>query len=104
MDGVGLMSYTIFLVGGACAFVLVDGAGSCLSQGQRRVPVVDFGVSLHSACLCAVLLALAMLDTSIFTALSKWPSQHIFTATSPRLVPEIFSGTSVAYVPPCTAS
>ena len=37
VDGVGLMSYDIFLVGGACAFVLVDGAGSCLSQGQCRV-------------------------------------------------------------------
>ena len=42
-------------------------------------------------------------DTSIFTALSKWPSQHIFTATSPRLVPEIFSGTAVPPVLPCTA-
>ena len=36
MDGVGLVSCDVFLVGGACACVPVDGAGSCLSQGQCR--------------------------------------------------------------------
>ena len=50
MDGVGLMSYDIFLFGGACAFVLVNGAGSCLSRPVLS-PVVGFGVSLGSACL-----------------------------------------------------
>ena len=33
MDGVGLVSCDIFLVGGARAWVLVDGVGSCLSRG-----------------------------------------------------------------------
>ena len=32
MDGVGLVSCDVFLVGGACAYVLVDGAGSYLSE------------------------------------------------------------------------
>ena len=54
MDGVGLMSYDIFLFGGARAFVLVNGAGSCLSRAVPS-PVVGFGVSLGSACLWAVL-------------------------------------------------
>ena len=37
MDGVGLVSYNIFLVGGACGCVLVDGAGSPVSEGQCRI-------------------------------------------------------------------
>jgi len=32
VDGVGFMPYDVFLVGGACAYVLVDGAGSYLSE------------------------------------------------------------------------
>ena len=37
MDGVGLVSCDVFLVGGACACVLVNGAGSHLSEGQCSV-------------------------------------------------------------------
>jgi len=37
VDGVGLESCDIFLLGGACACVLVDGAGSHHSEGQCRV-------------------------------------------------------------------
>ena len=37
MDGVGLGSCDVFLVGGACACVLVAGAGSRLSEGQCSV-------------------------------------------------------------------
>ena len=37
MDGVGLGSCDVFLVGGACAYVLVDAAGSHLSEGQCSV-------------------------------------------------------------------
>jgi len=37
MDGVGLVSCDVFLVGGVCACVLVDGAGSRLSEGQCSV-------------------------------------------------------------------
>ena len=37
MDGVGLVPCDVFLVGGACACVLVDGAGSRLSEGQCSV-------------------------------------------------------------------
>ena len=48
----------------------------------------------QSFCLWAVRLALALLHTSISTAVSK-PSQHIFTAASPLLVPGIFAGASV---------
>ena len=36
-DEVELASCYVFLVGGACARVLVDGAGSCLSEGQCSV-------------------------------------------------------------------
>ena len=36
-DEVGLVSCDVFLVWGACACVLVDGAGSCLSEGQCSV-------------------------------------------------------------------
>ena len=35
MDEVGLISCDVFLVGEACTCVLVDGAGSHLSEGQR---------------------------------------------------------------------
>ena len=37
MDGVGLVSCDVFLVSGTCACVLVDGAGSLLSEGQCSV-------------------------------------------------------------------
>ena len=37
VDGVGLVSCDVFLVGGACACVLVDGAGSHLSEEQFSV-------------------------------------------------------------------
>ena len=37
VDGVGLESCDVFLVGGACACVLVDEAGSHLSERQCRV-------------------------------------------------------------------
>ena len=53
-----------------------------------QCPVAGFGVSVSSVCLWAVLLVLAVLDTSISAAASKWPSQHI-PATSPLLVPGI---------------
>lgn len=54
-------------------------------------------------CVWAALLALAVLDTSISTAASKWPSQHISTVASPQLSP----GSLLCFcspVPPCTAS
>ena len=37
MGGVGLVSCDVFLVGGACACILVDGAESCLSERQYSV-------------------------------------------------------------------
>ena len=37
MDGVGLVSCDVFLVGRACACVLVDEAGAHLSEGQCSV-------------------------------------------------------------------
>ena len=60
-----------------------------------QCPVAGFGVSVSSVCLWAVLLVLAVLDTSISAAASKWPSQHIFTAASPLLVPGIIASASV---------
>ena len=45
-------------------------------------PVGGLGLSMGSVRLWGVLLALAMLDTSISAASSKWPFQHNFTATS----------------------
>ena len=62
--------------------------------------IVSFGVSMGSVCLWAVLLALAVLDMSISAAASKWPSQSIFTAVSPLLVPEVFTGASVPLLHP----
>ena len=56
-------------------------------------------MSMGSVCLWAVLLALAMLDMSISTATSKWPSQHVFTAASPLLLSGIIASASV----PCPA-
>ena len=41
----GPVHYEHFLVLGACATVLMDGAGSCLSEGQL-CPVVCFGMYL----------------------------------------------------------
>ena len=37
LDGVGLVSCDVFLVGGACTCVLVDQTGSPLSEGQHNV-------------------------------------------------------------------
>ena len=37
MDGIGLVSCDVFLVGRAYVCVLVDGAGSRLSEGQCSV-------------------------------------------------------------------
>ena len=37
MDGIGLVSFDVFLVGGTCACVLVDGAGHHLSELQFSV-------------------------------------------------------------------
>ena len=37
MDGIGLVSCDVCLVDGACACVVVDGAGSPLSEGQCSV-------------------------------------------------------------------
>ena len=97
-DGVGLVSCDVFLVGGACACVLlVDGAGSRLSEGQCSVLWLVWGISVGSVYLWTILLALSVLDTSISTAVSKWPSQDIFTVTSPLLVPGIFTGASVSW-------
>ena len=56
-----------------------------------------FGLSMGSGCLWAVLLALAVLDTSNSTVASKWPSQHIITAASPLLDPGIFAVASVPW-------
>ena len=49
MDGVGLVSCDVFLVGGACACVfLVDGAGPRLSEGQCNVHWLVWGISVSS--------------------------------------------------------
>ena len=37
MDGSGLVSCEVYLVGGACACVLVAGAGPRISEGQCSV-------------------------------------------------------------------
>ena len=37
MGGAGVVSCDVILVGGACAYVLVDAAGSHLSEGQCSV-------------------------------------------------------------------
>ena len=37
MDGVGFVSCDVSLVGGACACVMVDRAGSCLFEGECSV-------------------------------------------------------------------
>ena len=37
VHGIGLVSCDVFLLGGACACVLVAGAGSRLSKGQLSV-------------------------------------------------------------------
>ena len=37
MDGVGLVSCDVFLVGVACVYILFDGAGFSLSEGQCSV-------------------------------------------------------------------
>ena len=68
-----------------------------------QCPVLGFGVSIGSVWLWAVFLALTVLDMSISTATSKWPSQHIFTASSPKLVTGIFASCFCFLVPPFTA-
>ena len=45
MSEVGSVFCKGFLVGRTCACVLVDGTGSCLSEGYCRSPAVCFGVS-----------------------------------------------------------
>ena len=65
------------------------------SVSAMQCPVVCFGVSVGSVCLWAVLLALAVLDASISAAASKWPSQHVFIAASPLLIPGILARASV---------
>ena len=69
---------------------LVSLKGSAVSSSR-------FGLSMGSGFLWAVLLALAVLDTSISAAASKWPSQYIITAASPLLVPGIIPGASVPH-------
>ena len=98
IDGVGLMSCDVFLVVGACACVLlVDGAEPRLSEGQCSERYSVWGVSVGSVYLWTILLALSVSDTSISTAVSKWPSQDNFTVTSPLLVLGIFAGASVSW-------
>ena len=60
-----------------------------------QCPVVSFGVSTDSVRLWAVLLAFAVLATSLSGAVSKWPSEHICSAASRLLVREIIAGASV---------
>ena len=48
-----------------------------------------------SVCLLAVLLALAVLDTSLSSAISKWSSQYIFTPA--LIVSGIFASASVSW-------
>ena len=62
-----------------------------VAKSQTRLGSVRFG---------AVLLALAVLDTPIFIVMLKWPSQYIFTASSPLLVPGIFATASVPWSHP----
>ena len=62
-----------------------------VAKSQTRLGSVRFG---------AVLLALAVLDTPIFIVMLKWPSQYIFTASSPLLVPRIFATASVPWSHP----
>ena len=62
-----------------------------------KCPVVGFGLSMGSVCLWAVIMALIVLDKFISTATLQWRSQHIFTATSPLLVPEIIALASVPW-------
>ena len=68
---------------------LCSGWWSWISSLWRAVqcPVVSMG----PVCVWAVLLALAVLDTSISTAASKWPSQHISIVANPRLVSGIIA-------------
>ena len=66
-DGVRLAPCDVFLVGGPCACILSVGAGPCLLRAVQCT-VIGFGVSMGSACLRGVLLALAVLDVSISAA------------------------------------
>ena len=69
VDGIGLVSCDVFLVGRACACVLVDGAESRLSQVQ--CPVVGFGVSMGSVCLWVVVLAFRVLLLLLLSRFSR---------------------------------
>ena len=68
-----------------------------ISLKGSTVPSSRFG---GSVCLWAVLLALAVLDTSVFSAVSKWSYQHIFTPANPLIVSGIFTGASVSWSHP----
>ena len=50
---------------------------------------------MGSLCLWTVLLALAVLDTSVSTAASECPCQHTSSAAGPLLVLGIITGASV---------
>ena len=62
-----LVSYDVFLIRGACPYVLVDWA--VLVSLKVQCSVVGLWVSMGSLCLWAVLLALAMVDTSFSAAM-----------------------------------
>ena len=67
--------------------------------------VVSISRFLGSACLWAVLLALAVLETSVSSAFSKWPSQHIFSPATqpPNSLWNLYQCFCFPF-PPCTAA
>ena len=65
-------------------------------------PVVGVGESMGSACLWAVLLALKVLDMSISTPTSKWPSAY-FHCHQPKTCPWNLSWCFWSPAPPFTA-
>jgi len=67
-----------------------------------QCPVVGFGVSVHSVCLWAVVLAFMVLGTCISADALKW-LQHICSVTSPLLVPGIMKWCFCSPVLPCGA-
>ena len=100
VDGVGLVSVLGCFPGGrACAYVLVDGAGSRLSEGQCSVQQLvleclgfqyAFGQSFQ----------LSRCQACLFPAASQWRSQRNCSAASPLLVPGIIAGASVPWSRP----
>ena len=82
MHGVGLVSCDVFLVGGYVPVFWLLELDLFSLKGSAVSSSTFLGV-YGSVCLWAVLLTLAVLDTSTSTAASKWLSQHIFTGTSP---------------------